>query len=99
MGNFHREKVVISFCEDYLIERVIDSVLVENEIYEQNVVKSVMKGANYIRGKRYMFTILNKSDSRYVTFFEFIFEIQSLFEGPPRHDKDLSRNQLHFPRL
>ena len=101
IGGFHMEKVVISCCGKYLEDSGIDSVLVENEIYGPNNVKSVMDGGNYIRGKRGMSIIaealqhlqhlqlsafLKSADtSRYKILFENILELQSLFETQNQH--------------
>ena len=48
------EKVVITCCGKYLEETGIDTVLVENEVYGPEIVKSVMGGGHYVRGVRGM---------------------------------------------
>jgi hypothetical protein len=54
LGGFHTEKVMIACCGKYLEDTVIDSILVENEVYGPENVKSVMNGGNYVRGIRGM---------------------------------------------
>jgi len=57
LGGFHTEKVLIGCCGAYLRETGIDSVLVENGIYDPGNVQSVLSGGNCIRGKRGMLLI------------------------------------------
>ena len=54
LGGFHMEKTVIACCGTYLASTGIENVLVEHDIYGPGVVKSLMNGSNYIRGKRSM---------------------------------------------
>ena len=54
IGGFHLEKVINGCIGKYLEASGIESVLVENEIFGQGVVKTVMDGRNYIMSKRGM---------------------------------------------
>ena len=60
IGGFHLEKVIIGCLGAYLETCGIENVFVEQEIYGPGVVKSVMNGGNYVRGKRGM-TLLTES--------------------------------------
>ena len=54
MGGLHMEKLIFNCSGKYLAKirfLKLDSVLVENKIYEPNVVKSVEVGGKLIRGK------------------------------------------------
>ena len=57
LGGFHMEKIVIACCGTYLANTGIENILVEHEIFGPGVVKSVMSGSNYIRGKRGMILV------------------------------------------
>ena len=46
------DKVLIKYCGKYLQEIKIRSALVDNEIFESNVVKLVMSGGYCVRGKQ-----------------------------------------------
>ena len=39
IGRFHMEKIIIAWCEKYLEESGISSILVANEIFDPQVVK------------------------------------------------------------
>ena len=52
VGGLHSEKVITASCGDYLEECGIDGIRLENEIFEVSVVKSVINGNIYVRGKR-----------------------------------------------
>ena len=54
LGEFHLEKIVIACIEKFLEESGVESVFVENEIFGPRVVKTVMNGGHYVRGKRGM---------------------------------------------
>ena len=45
------EKVITACCGKYLEESDVKHVLVENEIYGPNSVKSVMSGSHYVGSK------------------------------------------------
>lgn len=51
IGGFHLEKVITACCGKYLEESDVKHVLVENEIYGPNSVKSVMSGSHYVGSK------------------------------------------------
>ena len=57
LGGLHTEKIIIACCGQYLEESSIDTVLVENKIFGIDVVKRVMNGKHYRRGKRGMMLI------------------------------------------
>ena len=57
LGRFHIEKIIIACCGQYLEESGTDTVLVENKIFGIDLVKSVMNGKHYSRGKRGMMLI------------------------------------------
>ena len=54
LGGFHMEKVMTACCGKYLEETGFDTVFVENEVYDPDIVKSVMNGGHYVRGIRGM---------------------------------------------
>ena len=52
LGGFHTEKIIRGCCGQYLKESGIDTVLAENKIFGIDLVKSVINGKYYSRGKR-----------------------------------------------
>lgn len=46
------EKIIIACCWEYLEESGISRVLVTNEMFGPQVVKSVLEGSPYVRGQR-----------------------------------------------
>ena len=52
LGGFHTEKIIRGCCGQYLEESGIDTVLAENKIFGIDIVKSVINGKYYSRGKR-----------------------------------------------
>ena len=94
IGGFHMENVVIACCVKYLEEIGIDHVLVENEIFGTDIVKSALDGGNYIRGKRGIALISeaichlqlsafmkNISAAKFENFFTLVSELQLSFEN------------------
>ena len=54
LRGFYLEKIVIACIGKFLEESGVESVFVENEIFGPGVVKTVMNGGHYVRGKRGM---------------------------------------------
>ena len=93
IGGFHMEKIIIACCGKYLEESRINSVLGAIEIFGPQVVKSVMEGSHYVRGKRgiaiiaesmehlQLSTFFNAIDrNKYDLFFQ-LTQLQSLFHA------------------
>ena len=51
LGGFHLEKIVNSCISKFLEESGVENVFVRNEIFGPRVVKTVMNGGHYVRGK------------------------------------------------
>ena len=73
LGGFHKEKVIIASCGKYLGDTGVDSIFVENKVYRQENVKSVMNGGNYVRGMRGMAILSEVLYSQ--VFNQFLFEV------------------------
>ena len=58
LGGLLMEKILISCCGSYLKECEIGSVFLENEIFGSGVVKSVLSGGHYVRGKKSMIMLV-----------------------------------------
>ena len=94
IGGFHMEKIIIACCGKYLEESRINNVLGAIEIFGPQVVKSVMEGSHYVRGKRgiaiiaesmehlQLSTLFNALDTnKYEDLFFQLTQLQSLFHA------------------
>ena len=94
LRGFHRERILIACIGKFLEVSRVENVFVENEIFGPGVVKTVMNGGHYVRGKRGMTIIyealhrlqasnfLKVNDfSQFQSFFEKIGEVQELFQA------------------
>ena len=104
LGGFHLEKIVIACIGKFLEESGVESVFVENEIFGPGVVKTVMNGGHYVRGKRGMGLISEAlhrlqliefikviDSSQFQELLENIAELQRLFEKEMLHQRKIQR--------
>ena len=54
LGGFHLQKIIIACIGKFLEESGVEGAFVENEIFGLGVVKTVMNGGRYVRGKHGM---------------------------------------------
>lgn len=67
------EKVLIACCGAFLSETDMIKVLTGNEVFDPGVVKTVLSGSNYIRGKRGMMLITEDLQKlQFQAFFAFL---------------------------
>ena len=104
LEGFHLEKVIISCIRKFLEESWTENIFVENEIFGPGVVKNVMSGGHYVRGKRGMTLIsealhrlqllqfLKISDcAAFEGLYEKIEELQELFEKENLHQRKIKK--------
>ena len=104
LGGFHLEKIVIACTGKFLEESGVESVFVDNEIFGTGVVKTVMNGGRYVRGKRGMGLIsealhrlqliefIKVTDcSQFQGLLEDIAELQRMFEKEMLHQRKIQR--------
>ena len=102
LGGFHLEKILIACAGKFLEESGVENVFVENEIFGPGVVKTVMNGGHYVRGKRGM-TLISEALHR-LQISQFIetndcLQFQSLFEKIGNVQELFQAHDLHIRRI
>ena len=102
LGGFHLEKILITCTGKFLEESGVENVFVENEIFGPGVVKTVMNGGHYVRGKRGM-TLISEALHR-LQISQFIetndcSQFQSLFEKIGNVQELFQADDLHIRRI